>query len=100
MLYEKLVIQVRAELDILLSHFGTVTSYSNDRKLQVMFKKGCGAGAAKEPLFPRVGAAARWVSFGSNSGFSFWQLFKNLKIVIKTQIIRSRMLICEFLLNF
>ena len=38
----------------------------------------------------------------SSSGFSSWQLFKNLKIVMKTQSIRSRMLrvICEFLLNF
>ena len=61
-----------------------------------------------EPEPPRsrfyhgAGATTGRVSSGSDSGsgFSCWQSFKNLKIVMKTHNIRSRMLKCEFLLNF
>ena len=51
-------------------------------------------------FLPGAGASTVWVS--SNSGSGFRQVFKNLKIVMKTQTgsIRRRMLICEFLLNF
>ena len=50
----------------------------------------------KSRCFSGAEAATGWVS----SSLSCRELFKNLKIVMKTQNIRSRMLICEFLLNF